>query len=81
MPPELRILPSPAARLRRVKQELAAPRSDPDYARLLAERVATAVTLHAPLRALLGVDPSGTAAAVGVARAVEMLRDVAVRGQ
>eukprot|EP00965_Chrysotila_dentata_P224387 6194147-Pleurochrysis_carterae.AAC.2 len=82
MPPELRILPSPAARLRAVKQELAAPRSDPDLARLLAERVATAVTLHAPLRALLGVDPSGTGAAVGVARAVvKMLRDVAVRGQ
>eukprot|EP00965_Chrysotila_dentata_P107554 3553615-Pleurochrysis_carterae.AAC.1 len=81
MPPELRILPSPAARLRGVKQELAAPRSDPDYAHLLAERVATAVTLHATLRALLGVDRSGTATAVGVARAVEMLRDVAVRGQ
>eukprot|EP00965_Chrysotila_dentata_P007011 228544-Pleurochrysis_carterae.AAC.1 len=69
MPPELRVVPSQAARLRAVKQELVAPRSDPDFARLLAERVATAVTLHAPLRALLGVDPSGTAAEVGVARA------------
>eukprot|EP00965_Chrysotila_dentata_P028464 945671-Pleurochrysis_carterae.AAC.1 len=81
MPPELRVLPSHAARLRAVKQELTSPRSDPDLCRLLAERVATAVTLHAPLLSLLGVDPSGTAAAVGVARAVEMLRDVAVRGQ
>eukprot|EP00965_Chrysotila_dentata_P142334 4705944-Pleurochrysis_carterae.AAC.1 len=65
MPPELRVLSSHAARLRAVKQELTSPRSDPDLCRLLAERIATAVTLHTPLRSLLGVDPSGTAAAVG----------------
>eukprot|EP00965_Chrysotila_dentata_P069334 2290860-Pleurochrysis_carterae.AAC.1 len=37
VPPELRVLPSQAARLRAVKQELVAPRNDPDLARLLAE--------------------------------------------
>eukprot|EP00965_Chrysotila_dentata_P262683 6214641-Pleurochrysis_carterae.AAC.1 len=80
MPPELRVLPPAAARLRAVRQELAHPIADPEQVRLLSERAITAVTLHPSLRALLGASRSGDAAPMAPGLAAALLRDVAMRG-